>query len=235
MDSMDAQLPVMSMIIGFRMNPAGRTLGTGGAGLDKVQLSIKNNMDYYYLNGSMFVSGGKQFLTATGTVSWTYSGLPSSALMNGDTYTIHSIATDLAGNVQTSVSIATFTYDTTAPTVTINQASGQQDISQDLSSIHFTVIFSEVVTGFDGSKVTLNWTGPGTVAATVNGSGPTYDVAVSEMTGNGTLTATIAANAVQDQAVVTSPRSPHYPKGDCSSVARPCRPGSDQALNAYFG
>ena len=81
-----------------------------------------------------------------------------------------------------------------APSVTIDQAAGQTDPTS-ASPINFTVTFSEAVTGFDAAGVTLGGTAPGTLAAVVSGGGPTYDVAVSGMTGDGTVTASIAAGA----------------------------------------
>ena len=51
----------------------------------------------------------------------------------------------------------TVTYDTTAPTVTINQAAGQADPTN-ASPIHFTVVFSEAVTDFATGDVTLGGT-----------------------------------------------------------------------------
>ena len=58
-------------------------------------------------------------------------------------------ATDAAGNSNTASTSTdnTVTYDTTAPTVTINQAAGQADPTN-ASPINFTVVFSESVTGF---------------------------------------------------------------------------------------
>ena len=51
----------------------------------------------------------------------------------------------------------TVTYDTTAPTVTINQAAGQADPTN-ASPINFTVVFSEPVTDFATGDVTLSGT-----------------------------------------------------------------------------
>jgi len=88
--------------------------------------------------------------------------------------------------------------DTTPPTVTINQAAGQSDPTSSLP-INFTVVFSESVTGFGSSDVTLGGTA-GATGKTVTGSGTTYNVAVSGMTQSGTVTATIPAGAAQDAA-----------------------------------
>jgi hypothetical protein len=89
-----------------------------------------------------------------------------------------------------------FTIDKTAPTVTINQAGGQADPAA-ASPINFAVVFSEAVTGFTGSDVALSGTA-GASTAVVTGSGATYNVAVSGMLGNGTVTATIPANRAAD-------------------------------------
>lgn len=88
--------------------------------------------------------------------------------------------------------------DTTPPTVTINQATGQADPTG-TSPINFTVIFSEAVTGFDSTDVTLSGTA-GATTATVTGSGTAYNVAVSGMTQNGTVIANIAAGRATDAA-----------------------------------
>ena len=53
--------------------------------------------------------------------------------------------------------------DTTAPSVTVNQASGQADPTS-TSPIHFTVVFTEPVTGFNDGDVTLSGTAGATTA-----------------------------------------------------------------------
>ncbi len=88
--------------------------------------------------------------------------------------------------------------DGVAPTVTINQASGQADPANG-SPINFTVVFSEAVTDFATGDVTLGGTAGANTAA-VTGSGMTYNVAVSGMTGAGTVIASIAAGVAHDNA-----------------------------------
>ena len=76
--------------------------------------------------------------------------------------------------------------DTTPPSVTINQAAGQADPTS-TSPINFTVAFSETVTGFTASDISFaNSTVGGTLSAAVTGTGATYNVAVSGMTGPAT-------------------------------------------------
>ena len=91
-----------------------------------------------------------------------------------------------------------YTIDKTAPSVTINQAAGQTDPTS-ASPINFTVIFSETVTGFAASDISFaGSTVGGTLTAVVTGTGPTYNVAVSGMTGTGTVVASVLAGAATD-------------------------------------
>ena len=111
-------------------------------------------------------------------------------------------ATDAAGNPSaastSSDNSVDYTPDLTGPTVTIDQAVGQVDPTPD-SPINFTVVFSETVADFATGDVALGGTA-GATTATVTGSGTTYNVEVSGMTGPGTVTATIAAGVAQDAA-----------------------------------
>ena len=108
------------------------------------------------------------------------------------------VAQDAAGN-NNSASTSTdnsVAYDVTGPTVTINQAASQADPTN-ASTINFTAVFSEPVTGFGNGDITIGGTA-GATTATVTGSGTTYNVAVSGMSGSGTVNATIGAGVAQD-------------------------------------
>ena len=111
------------------------------------------------------------------------------------------VAHDAAGNANTASTSAdnTVTYDVTAPTVTINQAATQADPTN-TSPIHFTVVFSEAVSDFATGDVTLGGTAARHGTAITGGERTTYDVAVSGMTGDGTVIATIAAGVAHDAA-----------------------------------
>jgi hypothetical protein len=112
------------------------------------------------------------------------------------------VANDLAGNpnVASTFTDHSVTYDHTAPTVTINQKTGQADPTGALP-INFTVVFSENVTDFATGDVTLTGTaGLGTATATVTGSGTTYNVAVNGVTSGGTVIASIGADKATDAA-----------------------------------
>ena len=109
-------------------------------------------------------------------------------------------AVDAASNTTYSMSNTIAGIDRTGPTVTINQADGQADPTS-ASPINFTVIFSESVgTSFVTGDVKITGTAGGTKTATVTGSGDTYNVAVTGMTSNGTVIASIDASKAQDLA-----------------------------------
>jgi hypothetical protein len=111
------------------------------------------------------------------------------------------VAQDVAGNGSLAATSTdnTILFDATPPNVTINQAAAQTDPASS-GPIRFTVVFSEDVTGFTAADVTLGGTAPGPLMALVTGSGPTYTVSVSGMSGAGTVAATIAAGVAQDVA-----------------------------------
>ncbi|MBL7701932.1 MAG: proprotein convertase P-domain-containing protein, partial [Ferruginibacter sp.] len=108
-----------------------------------------------------------------------------------------SVATALANVASTSTdNTVTFNLVVAAPTVTINQAAAQADPTG-TSPINFTVVFDQPVTGFATGDVTLSGTA-GATTGTVTGAGTTYNVAVSGMTGSGTVIATVPANVAQN-------------------------------------
>jgi hypothetical protein len=83
--------------------------------------------------------------------------------------------------------------------VTIDQAAGQADPTSD-STIGFTAVFSEAVSGFTAADVTVSGTAGGTKTVTITGGPSTYTVAVSGITSDGTVAATIAAGGATDAA-----------------------------------
>ena len=105
-------------------------------------------------------------------------------------------------DVQTGILV-----DNTAPTVTVNKAAGQADPTN-ARRISFTVVFNEPVTGFGDSDVTLGGTSAGSKTATVTGSGTTYNIAVTGMSGNGTVTAIVPSASATDEAGNPTGRPP---------------------------
>src|SRR5437773_124788 len=116
-------------------------------------------------------------------------------------HTLTAVAREgLLGTLWTSDPVrVTVSNDITRPTVTINQAAGQADPTSS-SPINFTAVFSEAVSGFTGTDVTIGGTAGGTKTVTVSGGPSTYTVAVSGMSSAGTVIATIAAGMATDAA-----------------------------------
>jgi hypothetical protein len=151
-----------------------------------------------FVVGDITVGNGtaSNFVAVSGTV-YTFNVTPTS--QGAVTVDIAAgVAQDAAGNGNTPASQLSRTYDTVAPTVTIDQAAGQADPTN-TSPINFTVVFSEPVTDFATGYVTLSGTA-GATTATISGSGTTYNVAVSGMTSDGTVIASIAAGKAHDAA-----------------------------------
>ncbi len=112
-----------------------------------------------------------------------------------------STVTDLVGNPNDTATFTDhtvqFNLDTTAPTVTIEQAGAQADPTA-ASPIIFDVLFSEPVTGFIDTDVTFTGTAGGTLVGEVSGTGPGYTVTVTGMTTAGTVIPTLLAGAASD-------------------------------------
>ncbi len=97
----------------------------------------------------------------------------------------NSFTTSYYGNIATS-----------SLKVTVEQAAAQADPTG-ASPINFTATFSAPVTGFDSADVIVGGTGEPT-GATVTGGPSVYNIAVTGMSGNGTVTASIAPDAAVD-------------------------------------
>jgi hypothetical protein len=119
--------------------------------------------------------------------------------VNGSTATI----TDPAGNaLNQSFSGPQYVFDHIAPTVALSLAAGQAVATKN-QPIKFTAVFSEPVIGFGPGAVTRTGTAGGLAGATVLVTNPlndfkTYDISLSGLTGDGTVTLSIPAGAVTD-------------------------------------
>jgi hypothetical protein len=147
----------------------------------------------------MAASDGTRFLPRQGNIigdaldaRWQVRGLADGTYY----WSVQAIDHSLAGSPFASEE--TFTIDTTPPSVTINQASDQDDPTT-ATTVFFTATFNEPVTGFESSDVLLGGTANPT-SASISGSGASYTVEVSGISGSGTITASIKAGAAQDSA-----------------------------------
>jgi hypothetical protein len=96
--------------------------------------------------------------------------------------------------------------DTTPPDVTINQASAQADPTNDLP-IQFSAVFSEPIdiSTFTANDIALSGSaGLGSAVVSISevspNDGTTFQIAVSGVTGGGTVKASVPANVVKDLA-----------------------------------
>ena len=163
-----------------------------------------------FVTGDVTLAGTAGATSAVVTGSGTTYTITVSG-MTGDGTVVASIpagvASDSSGNLNSASTSTdnTVTYDTTAPTVTVEQAAGQADPTN-TSPINFTVTFNEPVSGFAAGDVQLSGTA-GASTKVVTGGPAVYNVAVSGMTANGTVFASINAGAVTDAAGNTSTAS----------------------------
>ena len=91
--------------------------------------------------------------------------------------------------------LSNFTATAQSPTVTINQDIGQLDPTSN-SYILFSALFSEEVSGFDGSDISFTGsTVSGTLSANVTGGPRAYTIRVTGMTSSGNVVISIPAGA----------------------------------------
>ena len=157
----------------------------------------------FYANASADSAGnveGERYL-GSATVSTGATGVASFNVTLSTTIATSELITATATDPNGNTSEFSPAAAVASPlTVTINQAAGQPDPTN-AATINFTVVFSEVVTDFHSSDVDLSAsTAAGTLVAVVTGSGATYNVVVSGMTGEGYVIASIDAGVVHDAA-----------------------------------
>jgi Bacterial Ig-like domain/Domain of unknown function (DUF4214) len=176
-----------------RMPTFSGTAGTDAGDSDTVTVNVYSGID---TNGTLTLSLDAMRDPDTGAFS-----VDAIANLLEGTYTAQAMQTDAGGNIGFSAT-TTFKIDLTAPTVTVAQADGQADPTNS-SPILFTALFSEPVSGFDENGVLIGGTAnPTTAVVTESGpmDGTTYTIAVSGMTNDGTVTASIMAGAALDTA-----------------------------------
>lgn len=176
---------------------------------------IHTNTLYDYFGGYIAEVSLHNIALSSGDITTLAGGTSADQVQNGNLVGYWKLIDDLVdsansydmtafGSPTSDADHPTIDYggDTTNPTVTINQAGSQTDPTS-TSPINFTVVFSETVTGFETGDVTLSGTAgatTGTVTEISPMDGTTYNVAVSGMTGSGTVIATIEAGVAEDAA-----------------------------------
>ncbi|MBK6378921.1 MAG: hypothetical protein IPF72_03950 [Chitinophagaceae bacterium] len=182
------------------------TINQAAAQVDPTSTSPINFMVVFDQPVTGFATGDVTLAGTAGATTAVVTGGPTTynVAVSGMTTCGTVIATIPAGVCQNASSQTnaaststdnTVTYNTAAPNVTINQAAAQTDPTS-AGSINFTVVFDQPVSGFVNGDVTLSGTA-GATTSIVTGGPTTYNVAVSGMTGSGTVIATIAAGVCQ--------------------------------------
>ncbi|MFD7156239.1 hypothetical protein ACFV9C_16645 [Kribbella sp. NPDC059898] len=143
-------------------------------------------------------------------------------------YTVTAV---LATWTATSAPSANVTVNNTRPSVTVNQAAGQADPTS-AATINFTAVFSEAVSDFTSSDVTVSPVG---ATATVTGSGTTYNIAVSGLTTTGTVTVSLAADVAHDAAGAGNTASTSIDNTVLYDVTAPVAPAPNASAAVTFG
>jgi len=150
-----------------------------GFSAEDVQLGGSAGADTVTISGS----GATYELTVSGM---TQSGSVSASVLGNSVVPSNDASTSIDNSVEYQAPTST--------TVTINQASGQDDPTS-ASPILFVVEFSTPVTGFTANDVQISGSA-GADTVEVVGSGRTYEVRVSGMTSSGSVFATVPPNVV---------------------------------------
>ncbi|MBY0526820.1 MAG: hypothetical protein K2R98_25735, partial [Gemmataceae bacterium] len=87
----------------------GTASSNGGSGIAQVQVSVVQNSTGLFWDGTAFAGSSEVLLTATGTTSWSF-GFAATNFPAAGTYTVHSVATDVAGHVDAGARM-TFTFN----------------------------------------------------------------------------------------------------------------------------
>ena len=156
--------------------------------------------------------------TANTTGAFIYTPAAGAALDVG-THTLHVdfIPTDAVNYTNASKDVSITVLESTAPLVV--SITRVDPSPTELDSLHFTVTFSESVTGVDEGDFILTTTGmiDGESIINVDGSGDTYTVTVSRGTGGGTLRLDVPASAtITDQ--VGNPLTTPYESGEAYTI-----------------
>jgi hypothetical protein len=110
-------------------------------------------------------------------------------------------ASDSLGNLSAVATTGDYTVviDNVSPSVSVNQALSQNDPTS-VQPVNFTAVFSEPVTGFTSTDISLAGSTVDTSAANIaiTGTGPVYNVAVSGVGANGIVKVSVNSAAAAD-------------------------------------
>ncbi|MFN0117549.1 MAG: hypothetical protein ACKVQC_04550, partial [Elusimicrobiota bacterium] len=103
---------------------------TNNSGTSIVQLRLKRATDNNYWTGAAWSGSDTWFSASLHTSSWTYTvSYPTATWTDARDYTINVRAQDIQGNLATTFSTFTFSYDISAPTATVTSHSEGQYVN----------------------------------------------------------------------------------------------------------
>ena len=165
---------------------AGTASVSSSAPVQGVSVSLEDTTtDMYWDGASSFDNSSETFFPAvyapTSSTSGTWSlAVSASLLHNGDSYTIHSKATDNVGNVQTSFGLATFVFDAAAPaapsTPVLAPASDSGMVGDGITNVS-TPTLTGTAEPNSSVQLTANGTSSGKPSPTARETGPSRSAA----------------------------------------------------------
>jgi hypothetical protein len=158
-------------------------------------LGDSSTVSWSLVGPSPSVTAVRSGTAACSSGTWT-SGTLTSVSVEG-AYSANVSQSDTATN--TGTASKSIVLDKTKPNVTVNQALGQADPTK-VSPVHFTVVFSETVTGLSAASLSFSGTANrGSPTLTPILANLSWDVSVP-LSSNGTVIATIGSGKVTDLA-----------------------------------
>ncbi|MEO2201402.1 MAG: hypothetical protein ABGW47_01785, partial [Nitrosopumilus sp.] len=174
---------------------------------DTITLTFSENVDADSANENLAwtVSGGTVTATSdpadSDSMTITFSGITDTSATPTVTYVAANGTVDdgTPGNEIADGENAVST-DGVGPTVTITSSSGSSGGTVNSSTLSYTVTFSESVSNFDITDITVTGTANGgtPVASNFDGSGTTYTFDVVKGTSDGTVSVSISQNKARD-------------------------------------
>ncbi len=163
----------------FGFDQSDVSLAGSTANVSSAAVSTSGNGANYNIAVSGFISNGQTVQASL---------LPNAARDDAGNLSLNLASTDNA-----------VTVDNVAPTAVVTQAAGQNDPTFG-QPIIFNVVFSEPVTGFQASDISLSGSTANISSAqkVISGSGTTYNIAVSNILSSGLVRVSIVSGAVQD-------------------------------------
>jgi hypothetical protein len=162
-------------------DPSGTAADAGGAGLLRVEISLRRVSTGLYWDGGAFADASENWRTAAGTASWSLAFPAASFPADGD-YVVRVRSVDAASNTEAATSY-TLTYDTAAPDTTIDTSPADPS---NVTAPSFAFSSSEGGSTFECRLDGGSWgacTSPKSYAGLSEGA-HTFDVRATDAAGN---------------------------------------------------